>query len=228
MLYSETQVRDNLRNRDGKRVFFLGPGDQLTSEARDYLQRNRVEILPARQARKERYAVLGGGWVEEKPEHMTHLDGDWLVSKTHPRVIFRGKMDSFQGDLLLCQFFCPDLREKLEDILEFSHSLIREEVLNREISRETLCGMTPEEIRQVSHFPQNTYGIPHFMPSWQDGQEILLLNRARCSAREAELAAVEAFRDRDGNVLRPDLIKALNRISSMLYILMIERKAGRL
>ena len=47
MLYTEESVRANLRNRDGKRVFFLGTGDQLTSSARDYLTRERIEILPA-------------------------------------------------------------------------------------------------------------------------------------------------------------------------------------
>ena len=30
MLYTEESVRQNLRNRDGKRVFFLGKGDTLT------------------------------------------------------------------------------------------------------------------------------------------------------------------------------------------------------
>ena len=31
MLYNEEAVRANIRNRDGKRVFYLGKGDQLTS-----------------------------------------------------------------------------------------------------------------------------------------------------------------------------------------------------
>ena len=47
MLYTEEAVRSNIRNREGKRVFYLGKGDTLTSEARDYLKRERIEILPA-------------------------------------------------------------------------------------------------------------------------------------------------------------------------------------
>jgi ethanolamine utilization cobalamin adenosyltransferase len=35
---------------------------------------------------------------------------------------------------------------------------------------------------------------------------------------------VEAFSDREGNPTRPDILQALNRMSSMLYILMIRRK----
>ena len=68
MLYSKKQVQDNLRNRDGKRVFYLGKEDILTSEARDYLTEQRIEILPAEQAKPERYRLLGGGFVTEKPE----------------------------------------------------------------------------------------------------------------------------------------------------------------
>ena len=157
MLYTEAQVRDNIRNRDGKRIFYLGNGDQLTSGARDYLSAQRIEILPAREARKDRYAALSGGYFEEKPEHMTHLNGDYLVPKTHPRILFRGKMDSFQGEILLCLKFCPQSRQELAEILEFSHGLLRDEVLENPVAQKTLCGLTPEELRRISHFPQNAY-----------------------------------------------------------------------
>ena len=92
MLYNEEAVRDNIRNRDGKRVFYLAKGDQLTSSARDYLGRERIEILPAEQAKPERYKLLSGGYLEEKPEHMTHLNSQYLVPKNHPRILFRGKL----------------------------------------------------------------------------------------------------------------------------------------
>ena len=45
MLYTEEAVRANIRNREGKRVFYLGRGDQLTSGARDYLTRERIRKL---------------------------------------------------------------------------------------------------------------------------------------------------------------------------------------
>ena len=75
MLYTAHNVRDNIRNKDGKRVFYLGKGDSLTSEARDYLQRERIEILPAEKARQAEYRALGGGYFREKPEDMT----DYLI-----------------------------------------------------------------------------------------------------------------------------------------------------
>jgi ethanolamine utilization cobalamin adenosyltransferase len=65
------------------------------------------------------------------------------------------------------------------------------------------------------------------MPSASDGAVIARLNRARCAAREAELAAVTAFSDREGRLVRPDIVTALNRMSSMLYILMVQKKADK-
>ena len=79
MLFTEENVRDNLRNREGKRVFYLGKNDRLTSGARDFLTRERIPILPAEQAKPVQYRLIGGGFVTEKPEHMTHLNGDVLV-----------------------------------------------------------------------------------------------------------------------------------------------------
>lgn len=228
MLYTEEHVRDNLRNRGGKRVFFLGKGDQLTSGAKDFLTRERIEILPGREAKKERWALLAGGYVEEKPEHMTHLNGDVLVRKDHPRILFRGKLDTFQAQLLLAQQACPEQAERLQEILDFSREIMACDVLGRPIPEKPLWGLGEAEIRHRSHFPQEYYAVPHFMPEASDGPELLWLNLARCAARETELLAVTAFSDREGNPTRPDILKALNRMSSMLYILMIERKAGKL
>ena len=225
MLYTEQNVRDNLRNRDGKRVFYLGKGDQLTSGARDFLSRERIPILSAEQAKKDCWKLLSGGFVTEKPEHMTHLNGDVLVPKTHPRIVFRGAMDTLEAELILCQLHCDEKTAKsLGEVLSFARMLLRCEVLNEPIPMGNLCGLSPTELRSHSHRPQDFYGQPHFMPEASDGMAIARLNRCRCAAREAELRAVAAFIDTDGNPTRPDLLQALNRLSSMLYILMIRCK----
>ena len=227
MLYSEEAVRANIRNRDGKRVFYLGKGDQLTSSARDFLSRERIEILPAEQAKPQRYRLLSGGYVEEKPEHMTHLHGDVLVPKNHPRIVFRGKMDTLEAELILCQLADKSMEGPVGEILGLARQIIRCEVLEEPLKWDTLCGLTESEQRKRSHFPQEYYGQPHFMPSFTDGLTIARLNRARCAAREAELASVDAFSGREGNLTRQDIPKALNRMSSMLYLLMIQKKAGK-
>ena len=227
MLFNEQNVRENLRNRDGKRVFYLAKGDQLTSSARDFLNRERIEIHPADLARPSRYQLLGGGYLEEKPEHMTHLNGEILVPKSHPRILFRGKLDTLEAELILCQLAADHLRIPVGEILAQTRQLIRCDVLEEPVPEQKLCGLTAEEIRRRSHFPQEYYGQPHFMPEASDGLVMARLNRARCTAREAELAAVQAFCDREGNPTRPDILRALNRMSSMLYILMIQWKSQK-
>lgn len=226
MLYTEQQVKANIRNRDGKRVFYLGRGDQLTPGARDWLSRERIEILPAEQARPERFKLLSGGFSEEKPEHLTHLNGDTLVHKTHPRIAFRGAMDTLEAEIMLCQLVLREpMKKQLQEVLDFARYLLRCDVLEEKVERETLCGLDEQQLRSHSHRPQEYYGQPHFMPEVTDGEEILRLNRCRCAAREAELKAVAAFTDREGNPTRIDLLRAMNRLSSMIYILMIKQKS---
>lgn len=225
MLYTEEAVRANIRNREGKRVFYQGKGDTLTSGARDWLRREKIEILPAENARPDRYALIGGGYMEQKPEHMTHLNGEFLVPKTHPRIAFRGAVDTLESELLLAQLAAPpEISGQLKQILDLARTIIRCDVLEEPLKELTLCGLTEAELRRRSHFPQEYYGTAHFMPEASDGEALARVNRARCAAREAELRGVAAFSDREGRPTRPDILRALNRMSSMLYILMIQLK----
>lgn len=226
MLYTRKMVESNIRNREKKRVFYLGAGDSLTSEAKDFLQTQRIEILPAASAKKERWQILGGGYTEEKPEHMTHLNGDVLVAKTHPRIAFRGWVDTLEAELLQAGKEYPRLQRELGEILALSRQIIRCDVLDEPLHLTGLCGLTEAEVRKQSHFPQDHFGIPHFMPGFEDTKPVLALNRLRAVARHTELAAQHAFTDREGMPTRLDLLQALNRISSMLYILMIREKAA--
>ena len=222
MLLSEENVKANIRNRGGKRVFYLATGDTLTPSARDYLTRERIEILPASQAKPEEYRLENGAIFREKPEDYTHLRGNILVRKTHPVIAFRGAVDTLQAELLLAQAAVPkEMRADLGDILALARNLIRWDVLEEPAVLDKLCGMTEAELRQRSHNPQQYYGVPHFMPAYTDSPAILQLNRARCAARAAELAAVHAYPH------RTDLLQAMNRMSSMLYLLMIQLKQER-
>ena len=220
MLWDERAVRDNIRNRDGKRVFYQREGDTLTPSARDFLQRERIAVLPASEAKPEKYRLLGGGWCEEKPEHMTHLDGQLLVRKDHPRIRFRGAMDTLQAQLLLAG-------AGTKELLELARKLIRCDVLGEPVGDFFLYGLTQAQQRKHSHFPQDYYGIPHFMPAYTDSRELLHLNLCRCAARAAELAAARAFTDENGCAERVDILRALNRMSGMIYILMIREKAEK-
>ncbi len=223
MLYDERAVRDNIRNRGGKRVIYLDRADRLTPSARDFLTRSRIEVLSPDRARPQSYRLLGGGRVDTKPEHMTALHDDLLVPKTHPRIGFRGAMDTLQSELLWCRLETGI--EALEELLALSRRVLSCEVMDEPLEEGLLCGLTQAQQREKSHLPQVHFGIAHFMPEATDGRNILALNRCRCAARAAELAACRAFTDREGLPTREDLLRALNRMSSMLYILMLQEKA---
>ena len=126
---------------------------------------------------------------------------------------------------MLCQLNTdPEICRQLGDILRLARELIRCDVLDTPLPEGKLCGLDEQELRSRSHRPQDFYGQPHFMPEYTDGAALLQLNRARCIARYAERKAVEAFSDREGIPTRTDIIRALNRMSSMLWILMIQMK----
>ena len=226
MLYTKAAVQANIRNREGKRVFYLAKGDQMTSDARDFLLRERIAILSPEQAKVEEFALLGGGVCREKPEHMTHLDAQVLVAKTHPRIAFRGAIDTLEAELLLCQRISDALMyDCLQEALDLARRLIRCDVMNEQVPEQKLDGMDEVQLRERSHLPQKYYGQTHFMPCGKDSALLLQVNRARCAARSAELAAVHAFTDRDGCATRPDILQAMNRLSSYLYVLMIRLKS---
>ena len=225
MLYGRKEVQENIRNKEGNRVFYLGKGHQLTSDARDWLSSERIPILPGESAKPSEYRLLNGAVLAQKPEYMTHLNAEFLVDKTHPRIAFRGVMDSLEAALLLAAAEAEgNIRTQLLEALAYTRYLLGQEVLEQPIVCEALGGMDEQQLRERSHRPQDFYGKPHFMPSPEDNKSLLLVNLARCKAREAELAAVKAFQNQEGLPQRLDLLQALNRLSSFLYLIMIQLK----
>ena len=220
MLYTEDMVRQNLRNRQGKRVFYLGKGDTLTPGARDWLTQERIAVLPAEMAKPDGYRLLCGAVLTEKPEQMTHLYGNVLVPKTHPRILLRGAVDTLEAELLpCCAAATGHIRKQLEEALAYARNLLRYEVMGEPVKETLLGGMDEKMLRERSHRPQDFFGQPHFMPGPEDSGLLLQVNRARCAARAAELCAVAAFPDG-----REDLLRAFNRLSSFLYLIMIQIK----
>lgn len=170
--------------------------------------------------------------ARHKSEHMTHLDGNTLVKKDHPRIRFRGMLDRVEAEILVCQYHCVQgghvqLTMELQEMLEFVRGLIPCEVLGKPVGEIILCGYTADRLREHSHRPQEYYGQPHFMPCVTDDSAVLYVNRLRTVVRQAELAGYEAFKNYDGTVKRPDIMLAMNRLSSLCWIMMIKLKAGK-
>lgn len=157
-----------------------------------------------------------------KPEHLTNLDSKELVVKDHPRIILRGKMDSFQAELLRLQVLADKkhkirLLDQLGELLDYSRSILSAEVLSKELGEIGLFGMDQQELRYVSQHPKEYYGVGHIPPEYGMGEICVELNALRAKSREVELAAIQAF-CAGGKVERNDILRALNRLSSAIYI----------
>jgi ethanolamine utilization cobalamin adenosyltransferase len=196
MLYTEKNVLSALE--DG--ILYLEQGDRLTPAAQDLL---RQRGIPFRR---------------EKPEHMTHLNSRELVSKTHPRIAYRGKLDTLEAEILLCLKEEAMPRQTLEEMLDFCRSLMRADVLAEPVEERKLHGLTEAQLRHRSHDPKRYYGTDHILPEASDSLCLLKLNRLRALIRETELLSYHAFPK------RTDLHRALNRLSSLCWILCLEER----
>lgn len=213
-------------------------GEVLTPAARDWLREKGVEVVyPQGQTEggerpSARYRTISGAVLSEKPEHMTHLKGNLLVFKDHPRIAFRGYIDLLEAEIVLCQQACVRegyrvLAVELEEVLGFVRRFIRFDVLDEPVGEVRLCGYSPAELREYSHYPEKHFGQPHFMLSYTDSPAVAAVNKVRAVVRQTELAAYQAFRDENGAVAREDIILGLNRLSSLFWIFMIKLKAGK-
>ena len=168
----------------------------------------------------------------EKPEHMTQLFGNKLVCKDHPRILFRGKLDALQADVVLAQAMIQaaqgsqSLIKDLADILKDLREMMKCEVLDEEMAETKVIGLTHEELRAQSHNPMKYYNIKQMvLPDYTMGTEYAWLNKLRTAIRETEVAACQAFHS-GKTYIRKDIIEELNRLSSALHIIMCRHLAG--
>lgn len=209
MLYTEQSVRAAVREEGGRSMLYLAEGDRLTPAAWDLLRRENIVT------------------AKKKPEHMTHLDRETVVCKTHPRIALRGKLDSLQSEILLLQKEPGAPIAALEDMLRLVRELVRAEVLGHCLAEYTIGGMDENELHERSHQPQKCYGVGHFLPSASDSVVLLRLNHLRTTVRETELAAWQAFLGKDKKLSRTDIPTALNRLSSACWVLCLAEKGGK-
>ena len=109
-LLTEEDVR-RMSNNGTRGPVVVNRDQVLTPGARDYLREHRVEtVYPQGSSKTEtgapaqpKYETLSGEFLTEKPEHMTHLKGNILVNKDHPRIAFRGWIDALEAEILLTQ-----------------------------------------------------------------------------------------------------------------------------
>lgn len=252
---TEDFLRLELRNAQPE-TYYVPEGKILTPAAREYLQQRKIKIAkgeppeatpaepaaPAAPAPAAAPAAAAaptakyrdhetGAFYMEKPEHMTQLFGNELVTKNHPRILFRGKLDSLQAMVVLDQaLIAADGNQKLVDdlgsILDNLREMMRCDVLDETYCRQTIIGLTHQELRERSHNPQKFFGIKQMLlPDYTMGRDYALLNQLRAAVRETEVAAATAFLT-GSKCTRPDIMEELNRLSSALHIMMCMYLAG--
>ena len=165
----------------------VGRGQRLTPGARDWLAAHKIQAVypvggDAHNAPSDtpRYQTLFGAAFNEKPEHMTHLKGNVLVFKDHPRIAFRGMIDALEGEIMLAQqaaIDTPKLVAELGEALDLVRRLIRCDVLDEPVGELKLCGYDAGQLREYSHYPDKYLGQPHFLPAYTDGPALLAVNR---------------------------------------------------
>ena len=168
-----------------------------------------------------------GEVLSVKPENMTHLHGNVLVPKTHPQIAFRGMLDSLEAKIMSLQVVASENGlHRLTDALDDVRQILSAEVLDKELGEIHLLGLDSAGLRYESHHIKEIYGIPHPMPEYRMGRICIGLNELRTFVRETELAAARAFQSGD-TCTRPDIVEAMNRLSSVIYILFCRQLTGR-
>ncbi len=170
-----------------------------------------------------------------KPEHMTQLDSGHFASKAHPRLALRGRVDSLHALVQLTsavarRFELPELANHLDTLAAYCREVMSAEYNLRLPAPLTLLGKNEDELHAISHWPDRHLGLPHLTPGPNDHEILHWLNMLRTQSREVEIAALQAFPEStaDPSSVGYALARALNRLSSAVYVLELYFQAGRL
>lgn len=230
--------------RTHETTFPAAQGVVLTPAARDFLKEHNITLvygeaapesmsvrpIPFREGKPVFVDAATGAELTEKPEEMTHLRDNLLVPKTHPRITFRGQLDSLQADIIALQVLAEEedaaMGPDLEELLACCRALLKAEVTEQPLPTLRILGMDSAQLCRCSHQPQAYFGIDHPIPSHRLGRLCAELNRLRTRVRETELSAAHAFAKPKGGFTRTDIIEGLNRLSSAVYIIFCRKVSG--
>jgi len=215
----------------GCSVYETEPDTYITDAARIYAREHGMEIRSLSSASMSMSPLdKSVGFVDyesgrtytSKPEHMTHIRGNILAPKTHPRIALRGKLDSLEAEIISLQADAAEcgmdsLIKDLEDLLSLTRNILAAEVKEEPLAPIMLWGMDADALRHASHDVRSSVGIDHPIPNYKMGKFAAKLNIVRTKVRETELSAAHAF----GNE-REDILTALNRMSSAVYLLFLK------
>lgn len=249
MVLTEDKLKNLYRKKEFKK-YIVENGTIMTPSARQFLADKGIELVKEgtteektamqekvverviKKAITPKYIGLAGESYFEKPEHMTQISGNILVKKNDERIIFRGKLDSLQAKWLVLQkefesYGNEKLNKDMESVSIFIKKIVLSEVLDTELEEIKVLGETLDKIKEISHNPKKFFEIGHmFDISVKNSMLVLKLNEMRSSSREIEIAGVTAFLNEKGIVTKKEILKALNRFSSIIYVMMLKGEKG--
>jgi len=252
MVITESELREMWR--DGKNPLpAFPPGTRFSPAAQDFLKAHNLEIRfgssptsdlpppPSHLSHPEwdkpgsfpvvlsgpvPVCAVCGQPVTHKPGHLTQLDAGHFAPKTHPRIKLRGQLDSLHALVMLAaaearRYQLRGLAEGLDTLAAYCREIQSAEYHVRPVQPIALLSKTEAEIHEISHWPDKHLGIAHIVPGAEDHPILHWLNVVRTQARATEVFALEIS-------AAPDLVHALNRLSSAVYYLELLFKAGKL
>ncbi|WP_373076619.1 ethanolamine utilization protein [Fusobacterium varium] len=249
MVLTEDKLKNLYRKEEFKK-YVVENGTIMTPSARQFLADKGIEIVKEEAVEEKtavqekviervvekaitpKYIGVAGESYFEKPEHMTQISGNILVKKNDERIIFRGKLDSLQAKWLILQkefenYGNEKLQKDMESVAIFIKKIVSAEVLDMEMEEIKVLEETLDKIKEISHNPKKFFGIGNlFDISIKNSILVLKLNEMRGSSREIEIAGVTAFSNEKGIIIKKEILKALNRLSSVIYVMMLKGEKG--
>ena len=235
LVISEDYLRNNKFSKGD--IVEVNSNDIVLESAMDYAKKNGIRLVNSNKKNSGGMPVeisnnafyidaITGSRYAKKPEDMTHLKANLLVKKNNPRIVFRGKLDSLEAKIITAMCIANEecnstICAYLEEVLDFIRQMLGAEVKEREFKVDKIFGLSENEIHEMSHNPEKYFGIGHLFPTYKMGKLFAQLNELRTNVREVELQAVNTFTD------RKDIILALNRLSSAIYLLELMVVSGK-
>ena len=173
-----------------------------------------------------------GSAVRDKPSHLTQLDAHRFAPKTDARIRLRGRLDTLHALTLAVGARAraeghEETAVHLDTLAAFCRELLAAEYHGRAPGAIALAGLDEDTIHHASHHPEEAVGLPHLVPDATHPETLHWLNLLRCQVRETEILVLDAYPpERDDSEVARGLSRAVNRLSSAVYVLELRLAAA--
>lgn len=259
MIVTEADLRDQLRRPTSGARVVVPVGARLSPSAADFVKHWKLQLVEdggvLAYASPDAKAASGGSaaWdtasafpvvelgqvptctccgmsVDAKPDALTQLNACHYAVKNHPRIRFRGRIDSLHAYVLLTQVKAvasgsDDLAKDLGTVAAYCREIMSAEYNERPVADVALQGWDEAALHQATHDPLGVLGVPHLTISANDPELQHWLNVCRTQAREIESTALDAFPS-PHHPYGASICHAMNRLSSVFYFLQLRLAQG--